>query len=122
MLYKGTKVNEVAVLAFVEKMAEELYDFRTNEKIVQKWLDQNEIKAYANNNVDNMVEIRFKVDPPQEELLRVYHLAIDSKQFQEVMIGIFLEDFIKIEGGEYNFMEIDEKDFLENITEWERPR
>lgn len=86
---KGREIEEITVLIFIDDVSKENWNSEVNEKKIQQWLDSNNIGAYADNNFENMVEVRWKSDVPNDEILRVYDLALYSNLFKDVKIGVF---------------------------------
>lgn len=115
MYFKGSKILELTVLVFVDEVAEKDWSWRGNQSEIQRWLDQNGIAANADNNVDNMVEVRWNSNVSSDELLQVYELALNSNLFNDVKIGVFLNDFIEVNSESANLFILDKKEFKQEV-------
>jgi hypothetical protein len=115
MYFKGAKIEELTVLIFVEDVSEKDWSWRENQRKIQQWLDSNSIVAYADNNVDNMVEVRWNSNVPGVELVRVYELALNSNLFNDVKIGVLLNEFIEVDGDSANLFILDKTEFQQEV-------
>lgn len=118
MNYKNVEIMELCPLVFVSqedldrasiKGLEDkgrLIPFFKANRVVDVFLRKNHINAYADCNIDNMVEVRGIDDP--FDVMQVFNLC--KQHFQKVEIGVFLEDYITEDGQDVNFIELDSED------------
>lgn len=104
MLYKNIKVETISLVVYLKDKASE--NWKINERTVLKWLNKNNIKAGVENPIDDLVFIQFeKLDI--NLLTEVYKKA--EKDFEEVKVNLYLDDFIEDEG---NSIDLSLEEFL----------
>lgn len=120
MKYENVEIMELCPLVFVsqedldrvsikglEDKGRLLPFFKAN-RVVDAFLKEKNINAYADCNVDNMVEVRGMEDP--FDIMDVFNLC--QMYFKKVELGVYLEDYITVDGfeGMYNFIELNSED------------
>jgi hypothetical protein len=118
MKYENVEIMELCPLVFVsqedlnrvsikglEDKGRLLPFFKANQ-VVDAFLRKNHVNAYADCNIDNMVEIRGLDDP--FNVMQVFNLC--KEYFKEVELGVYLEDYITVDGQDLNFIELSSED------------